>query len=49
MIQVDFVEFEFEQHGLEAPPSCQHYAPSSWHSYYNYSWWGKPKWKVKVP
>jgi hypothetical protein len=26
----------------------QHYAPSSYHSYWNYPWWEKPKWKTKV-
>ncbi len=43
MIQVHFVEFEFEQHGLEAPPSYQHCPPSSYHSYLIYPWWEKPQ------
>jgi len=30
MIQVHFVKFELEWHGLEAPPSCQHCVPSSY-------------------
>jgi hypothetical protein len=49
MIRIHFVEFELELHGLEAPPFCQHYALSSYHSYWNYLWWAKPKWKAKVP
>jgi hypothetical protein len=49
MIRVHFVKFELEGHGLEAAPFCQHYAPSSWHSYWNYPWWGKPEWKVEMP
>jgi hypothetical protein len=48
MIRVHFVKFELERHGLEAPPSCQHYAPFSQHSYWNYPWWGKPEWKAEV-
>jgi hypothetical protein len=31
MIQVHFVKFELEWHGLEALPSCQHFAPFSQH------------------
>ncbi len=49
MIRVHFVEFELELHGLEAPPSCQHCAPFSYHSRWNYPWWAKPEWKAKVP
>jgi hypothetical protein len=49
MIRVHFVEFELEWHGVEAPPSCQHCAPFSLHSYWNYLWWVKPGWKAKVP
>ncbi len=49
MILVHFAEFELERHGLEAPPSYQHCAPSSQHSYWNYLWWGKLEWKAKVP
>ncbi len=49
MIRVHFVEFELELRGLEAPPSRQHCAPSSYHYYQNYPWWGKPKWKAEVP
>jgi hypothetical protein len=49
MIRIHFVEFEFEWHGLKAPPFCQHCVPSFEHSYLNYPWWGKPKWKVEVP
>ncbi len=49
MIRVHFVKFEFERHGLEAPPFCQHCIPSFQHSYQNYPWWGKLEWKVKVP
>jgi hypothetical protein len=49
MIRVHFLEFELEWHGLDAPPSCQHCAPFSKHSYWNYLWWGKLEWKVEVP
>ncbi len=49
MIRVHFAEFELEWHRLEALLSCQHCAPSFQHSYWNYPWWGKPKWKVEVP
>jgi hypothetical protein len=49
VILVDFVKFELELHGLEAPPSCQHCAPSSWHSCWKYPWWAKPEWKAEVP
>jgi hypothetical protein len=48
MIQVHFAKIKLEQHGLEAPPFCQHCAPSSWHFNWNYPWWGKFEWKVKV-
>jgi len=48
MIRVHFAKFKLEQHGLEAPPSCQHYVPFSQHFYWNYLWWGKPEWKAKV-
>ncbi len=48
MIQVHFAEFELEWHGLETPPSYQHCAPSSQHSYWNCPWWGKFEWKVEV-
>jgi len=49
MIRVHFVKFELELHGLEAPPSYQHFAPSSKHSCWNYPWWAKPEWKAEVP
>jgi hypothetical protein len=49
VILVHFVESELELHGLEAPPSCQHCAPSSWHSCWKYPWWAKPEWKAEVP
>jgi hypothetical protein len=49
MIRVHFVEFELKLHGLEASPSCQHCAPSSYHSCWNYPCWAKPEWKVRVP
>jgi hypothetical protein len=49
MIRVHFIEFELEGHGLETTPSCQHYVPSSWHSYWNYPWWGNLEWKVEMP
>jgi hypothetical protein len=48
MIRIQFAKFELERHGLEAPPSCQHCALSSQHSYLNYPWWGTPEWKVEV-
>jgi hypothetical protein len=48
MIRVHSTKFEFERHGLEAPPSCQHYVPSSYHSYWNYLWRGKLELKVDV-
>jgi hypothetical protein len=48
MIRIHFAKFEVKRHGLEAPPSCHHCAPSSLNSYWNYPWWGKPEWKAKV-
>jgi hypothetical protein len=49
MIRVHFVKSELELHGLEALPSYQHCAPSSYHSCWNYPWWAKSKWKAEVP